>query len=92
MTFGVWMNLIDLNAVPRLFDITLTEQHFTGINLTNSVNIPLVPCSGDHYNFNTELYQLKDKFPLHWGLCPQVGQQLTVSGKVSSAQFVQLSL
>ena len=53
MTFGVWMNLIDLNAVPRLFDITLTEQHFTGINLTNSVNIPLVPCSGDHYNFNT---------------------------------------
>ena len=75
MLFVLWMSSIDLNASPRLFDISLTEEHYsTGMNLTQSINIPLVQCTDQHINFNSELYKLKDKFLITNGLCPQIGQ------------------
>ena len=52
----------------------------------------MITCTEQHLNFNEELYKLKDKFPVSNGLCPQIGQEVTVKGKRSSDIYIQLAI
>ena len=46
-----------------------------------------------HISFNEELLHLERAFPISNGLCPQVGQQVTLGGKVASlGDFNKLKL
>ena len=76
---------LNLSAVPRLFDVTLTQERYTtGFVPSGFTNIPLVPCTFDHLNFNEKIVAINTNFPVTTALCPPLGQQLTIKGKPSS--------
>ena len=46
MMIGILMAQINLNASPRLFDITMTQEFYsTNYTLVNRTNIPLSQCT-----------------------------------------------
>ena len=69
--FGVMVHLVDLNASPRFFDVTLTQQFYsTGYSLINSTNIPLGQCTQSHFDFGEDFTNLSSRIPINTGLYP----------------------
>ncbi len=86
---GVFIYGLNLN-MPffRFFDIGLyQEEYSSGFILQNSTQIPLGQCTKEHFSFNEELTQVFERLPMTDGLCPPIGHQFTVQGKLSSAVY-----
>ena len=88
LMFSVMLFGFDLNTGPKMFDFTLEEQIFTtGFNLSNSTPVALVPCTEAHFSHSVELKASFSKLGLNRTLCPPLGHQFTVQGKVSGDLF-----
>lgn len=46
--------------------------------------VPLEICTQTHFDFNDNLKTLSQRLPLAFGLCPPIGYQFTIKGKISS--------
>lgn len=70
------------------FDISLTQNYF-GPLLTpiNSTIIPLEQCTMAHFDFNPNIIDYFERFTIGWALCPPIGTNLAVQGRVTSNIF-----
>ena len=93
MMFGITIQGVNLSAVPRLFDITLMQEFYTGgYTFKNSSSIPLEPRSKDHLNFNEQVVKITNTYSVDNSLCPKIGQQLVLTGKITSDLFSRLRI
>lgn len=92
--FGVFVYGIDLNTpVYRLFDITLHQQFYsTGHVLINDTTVPLVQCTEEHFKFDDQLKEMYGKLKLNIGLCPPLGYEFKLRGKLTSDIFASLQV
>ena len=52
--FGIYIMGYNFTTSPKLFEYTLHQESYTiGHVLASSVNIPLVQCTVQHYNFSS---------------------------------------
>ena len=52
--FGLWVTGVPLNQGPKLFDILFLQSHLVkATDTTNATEIPFVPCTPEHFNFNS---------------------------------------
>ena len=88
MMFAVMLFGFNLSTTPKLFDFTLVQQTFTtGFTLNSTTVIPLVQCTEQHFAFTEYLKSTYNKLNMNTGLCPPLGQDFTVEGKVSGDIF-----
>ena len=50
----------------------------------------MVPCTTEHFNFDDKFKSFEDDFPIADGLCPEIGQAMTIGGKSTSKKFSKL--
>ena len=82
--FAIFINNVNLSSTPRLFDIVLKHQYYTtNYVLKNSTTIALEQCTLNHLNY-AQLASTNQKLPISAALCPPLGQQFEIKGKVSS--------
>ena len=87
--FSVGIQFLNLSdSSKKYFNVTLTQNHYgpllTGNNLTN---IPLVPCTPDHFSYSPEFLNSYYKFQLSNNLCPPLNYDLTVGGRAISELY-----
>lgn len=87
--FALSINGMNLSATDlKYFDIKLQLNQFAPIlQLVNSQDIPLTPCTYNHFNFNQELEQTYATLNGSNLLCPPLNYSLSIQGKVTSDVF-----
>ena len=86
--FSIMLFGFNLNSAQRPFDFTLQQlTHTTGYNLSSEVNVSLVQCTEQHFAFNDELKTSYTRLRMQNALCPPLGHEFTVEGKVSGDLF-----
>ena len=89
--FAVFLFGHDLNLGPKAFDFALHQEEF-GPKLMpmNTTQVPLVPCTEQHYNFTPSLKSAFHKLNMSMGLCPPLDHEFKVKGKLTSDIFDRL--
>jgi hypothetical protein len=91
--FGVSLFGFDLTAPGKIFDIKLYQEYYTPIfNLLNRTEVPLVPCSESHFNFNSKILESYRSLNVSKNLCPPLNYTFVTSGKLTSDIFSQIRL
>jgi hypothetical protein len=54
--------------------------------------VPLVQCTANHFNFNSDLLLLYSKFNLNYSLCPPIDYTFEIGGRVTSNVYKQFSV
>ena len=92
--FGVFIFGVNLqNTTMKVFDVKMFVEEMTPLmNMVNVTEIPMVPCTEAHINFNDKIKQ--NYYPLHFHnkLCPPLGQQIDLIGKVTSNNFTRVKV
>lgn len=84
LVFGVNLN----NASMKVFDVKMYQEEYTPLlQMVNSTEVPLVACTEQHLNFNSEVKSQYTPLYFYQKLCPAIGQQTTLKGKVTSDVF-----
>lgn len=75
--FGIGILGLDLNDPNiKYFDISLRQNYFTPLFRTiNSTVIPLVACTPDHFNHDSDILKLYYQFNFSRALCPPFGYE-----------------
>ena len=73
--FAIMVFGIDLNSpYYRFFDIKLYQESYRPVfNMINLTEIPLVPCSEAHFDFNEEVLGAARPLNISYALCPPLG-------------------
>ena len=82
--FAVMVRDFNLSGVPKLFDFIVEQQYYQNSYFLNRTSIVMEQCTEAHFNFAGDLSTLGQKVPLSMGLCPQIGQNFSVQGKITS--------
>jgi hypothetical protein len=84
---------VNLSAVPRMFTVEMSQEfYYSGYIPINSTNIPLEPCTQAHFNFEGSVSKIGQKVPLSHALCPPIGQQAIVKGKLTSDIYAHVAI
>ena len=83
--FGVEIWHYDLNSNPRYFDVNMVHGHLdTGHHTNSSLNIPLEPCTRDHWSEYPSILEGYNRLNMSYWLCMPKNVQYEISGKYSS--------
>lgn len=86
--FGIGLFELDITSPIKAFSISLWQESFTPVyNLINRTEIPLLPCTEDHFNFNDDIRSSFHVLNLSKSLCPPLGHKFEVNGKISSSLY-----
>lgn len=84
--FSLGIEFLDLtNSSRKYFNISL-RQHSYGplMQGDNFTNIPLIPCTADHFSYNKDILEFYHKFYLSTNLCPPLNYDFKVGGRLIS--------
>ena len=89
--FGVEIWRHDLNSNKRYFDVVgvLYTQDTGWATVTN---VPLIPCTRQHWAMFPQVEKNYDKLQISWWLCPEIGSSYDLYGKYSSDKSQQLGI
>ena len=74
MIFAVMIRNVNLSANVRMFDVRLIEDRIVEAHTyTNETEVPLVPCSDEHFSFGGKLLYSFHRKLFSAALCPPIG-------------------
>ena len=92
--FSLGITGVDLsNSASKIFEVVL-ERHEDRIStgFSSTASIPLVACTEQHLNFNTEIKSHFTDLSMNQWLCPELNSTFEVQGKLSSQIWKRLTL
>jgi hypothetical protein len=76
------------NPAARFFDVEMIERGYTrGGVIVKGKQVPLVPCTKNHFAVNEEIQASFDTLPAKKWLCPPIGYSFNLYGKYTSARM-----
>lgn len=88
--FGVMLQPIDVEFIvdiangPRYFDISLILYHLKDGLIFNATDVPLVPCTDEHWSVLPNVVANKGIYQYEKWLCPELGQEVPIQGSYTS--------
>ena len=93
MIFAVMVKNVNLSGNVRMFDVKLIEDRIIEAHtFTNTTEVPLVPCTVEHFSFGEKLLYSFHRKLLSGALCPPIGHEFTVEGKPASEGFKRFTV
>ena len=94
--FGIFLLGFDLHDpvnFPKFFNFTLLQETYTnGFRISSRIDVPLVRCTPQHFDFTPELSNLYTKIGFHTGFCPPLDYEFTLKGKSFEDPYKQFRI